>query len=107
MNGGSMDTAPTASGEAKEKAGLRTRNAVRLPSGERMNTGLRSRFGRCLTVCHRHTAPGAAAETQAQPGKAGKRKKYRFRHEPKNKSGTHNKTPLHALVDMQRGLTFV
>lgn len=30
MNGGSMDTAPTASGEAKEKAGHRTRSASRL-----------------------------------------------------------------------------
>lgn len=36
------------------KAGRRTRSAVRLPGGERISTGLRSRFGRCLTVWHRH-----------------------------------------------------
>ena len=39
MSGGDRtDTAPAASGEAKEKAGLRTRIAVRLPGGERIST---------------------------------------------------------------------
>ena len=89
MNGGSMDTAPAASGEAKEKAGHKTRSAVRLPGGERISTD-RSGSG----------DPGSAWQGR-------KTEEISFSHEPKNKSGTHNKTPLHALVGMQRGLTFV
>ena len=71
--GGGIDTAPIAGGKAKEKAVHGTRRAVRLPREEQITAGFLCRFGRCLTVCRRHMAPGMAAEN-------GKDKRQRWKH---------------------------